>query len=190
MAGSSCARCKGSGEITMSYIDDYLNEAIGILERIDRGQMEKMVQLLLTIREQRGRLFFLGVGGSAGNASHAVNDFRKIADFEAYTPADNVSELMARTNDEGWDTVFVEWLREFVRIHSVGYCHYFVSRSSKNGDHMGRHVVAATDNFPSLLRKPDLSFLEHSMVICMNSVPSPVFGRVYSGNHGYSEHMF
>ncbi|MBN2246794.1 MAG: SIS domain-containing protein [Candidatus Aminicenantes bacterium] len=111
----------------MSYIDDYLNEAIDILKKIDRGQMEKMIQLLLTIREQRGRLFFLGVGGSAGNASHAVNDFRKIADFEAYTPADNVSELMARTNDEGWDTVFIEWLKgsrlrkeDGVVIFSVG----------------------------------------------------------------------
>jgi D-sedoheptulose 7-phosphate isomerase len=111
----------------MSYIDDYLNEAADILKRIDRSQMEKMIQLLLAIREQGGRLFFLGVGGSAGNASHAVNDFRKIADFEAYTPADNVSELMARTNDEGWDTVFVEWLKgsrlkkeDGVVIFSVG----------------------------------------------------------------------
>jgi len=95
----------------MSYINDYLNEVITITNHIDRAMLEKMIQLLLTIREQKGRLFFLGVGGSAGNASHAVNDFRKLADFEAYTPADNVSELMARTNDEGWDTVFVEWLK-------------------------------------------------------------------------------
>ncbi len=152
MAGSSCARCKGSGEITMSYIDDYLNEAIGILERIDRGQMEKMVQLLLTIREQRGRLFFLGVGGSAGNASHAVNDFRKIADFEAYTPADNVSELMARTNDEGWDTVFVEWLRgsrlrkeDGVVIFSVGG-----GNSDKN---ISKNLVLALEYAKSLNAK-------------------------------------
>jgi len=96
----------------MSYIDDYLNEAASILNRIERNQIEKMIQLLLQIRERQGRLFFLGVGGSAGNASHAVNDFRKLAGFEAYTPADNVSELMARTNDEGWDTVFIEWLRQ------------------------------------------------------------------------------
>ncbi len=136
----------------MSYIDDYLNEAIGILERIDRGQMEKMVQLLLTIREQRGRLFFLGVGGSAGNASHAVNDFRKIADFEAYTPADNVSELMARTNDEGWDTVFVEWLRgsrlrkeDGVVIFSVGG-----GNSDKN---ISKNLVLALEYAKSLNAK-------------------------------------
>jgi len=98
----------------VSFIDDYINEAIWILQKIDRVQVEKMIQLLVTIREQKGRLFFLGVGGSAGNASHAVNDFRKLAGFEAfeaYTPVDNVSELMARTNDEGWNTVFVEWLK-------------------------------------------------------------------------------
>lgn len=95
----------------MSFIDDYLDEAMWILQEIDRAQVENMIQLLLTIRKQKGRLFFLGVGGSAGNASHAVNDFRKLAGFEAYTPVDNVSELMARTNDEGWNTVFVEWLK-------------------------------------------------------------------------------
>jgi D-sedoheptulose 7-phosphate isomerase len=97
--------------MTMSYIDDYLKEAISILEKIDRAQVEKMVRLLVKIREEKGRLFFLGVGGSAGNASHAVNDFRKLAGFEVYTPVDNVSELTARTNDEGWETVFVEWLK-------------------------------------------------------------------------------
>lgn len=95
----------------MSHIDTYLDEAVWILQQIDRVQVEKMIQVLLSIRERGGRLFFLGVGGSAGNASHAVNDFRKLAGFEAYTPVDNVSELMARTNDEGWRTIFIEWLR-------------------------------------------------------------------------------
>jgi D-sedoheptulose 7-phosphate isomerase len=95
----------------MSYINDYLREAVEILEKIDRGAIEQMIQLLLDIRQEKGRLFFIGVGGSAGNASHAVNDFRKLAGFEAYTPVDNISELTARTNDEGWDTVFVEWLK-------------------------------------------------------------------------------
>ncbi len=95
----------------MVYIDEYLSEAVAIINRIDRPTVEEMIALLLKIREKGGRLFFLGVGGSAANASHAVNDFRKLAQFEAYTPADNVSELMARTNDEGWDTVFVEWLK-------------------------------------------------------------------------------
>jgi len=95
----------------MAHIDDYLSEAQLIIDKIDRSQIEKIIQQLLTIRQQKGRLFFLGVGGSAANASHAVNDFRKLADFEAYTPADNVSELTARTNDEGWHTIFEEWLR-------------------------------------------------------------------------------
>jgi D-sedoheptulose 7-phosphate isomerase len=96
----------------MSYINRYFDEAKTIIDQIDRFEIEKMIGLLLEIRERGGRLFFLGVGGSAGNASHAVNDFRKIAHFEAYSPVDNVSELTARTNDEGWQTVFVEWLKQ------------------------------------------------------------------------------
>jgi D-sedoheptulose 7-phosphate isomerase len=95
----------------LSFVDDYVKEAILILERIDKTEIEKMIRLLVEIRGSGGRLFFLGVGGSAGNASHAVNDFRKLAGFEAYSPVDNVSELMARTNDEGWPTVFAEWLK-------------------------------------------------------------------------------
>jgi D-sedoheptulose 7-phosphate isomerase len=95
-----------------TYIQDYLNEAVSIINEIDRAQIDRMIQILLDIRKSQGRLFFLGVGGSAGNASHAVNDFRKLAGFEAYTPVDNVSELMARTNDEGWNTIFVEWLKQ------------------------------------------------------------------------------
>lgn len=95
----------------MSYVDDYCNEAISILKQIDLPTVEKMIQIMLTIRESKGRLFFLGVGGSAGNCSHAVNDFRKIAGIEAYAPVDNVSELTARTNDEGWHTIFSEWLK-------------------------------------------------------------------------------
>jgi D-sedoheptulose 7-phosphate isomerase len=95
----------------MAYIDDYLKEAAEILGKLDRKAIDRMVRVLLEIRTQGGRLFFIGVGGSAGNASHAVNDFRKLAGFEAYTPVDNISELTARTNDEGWKTVFVEWLK-------------------------------------------------------------------------------
>jgi D-sedoheptulose 7-phosphate isomerase len=95
-----------------TYIQDYLNEAVSIINEIDRAQIDRMIQILLDIRKSQGRLFFLGVGGSAGNASHAVNDFRKLAGFEAYTPVDNVSELMARTNDEGWNTIFIEWLKQ------------------------------------------------------------------------------
>ena len=95
----------------MNYIEQYFNDAKTILERIDQDAVNKMIELLVDVRESGGRLFFLGVGGSAANCSHAVNDFRKLMDMETYTPADNVAELTARTNDEGWDTVFIEWLR-------------------------------------------------------------------------------
>src|SRR5258706_3886696 len=95
----------------MSYTADYIAEAAQILGRIDQAAIERMVELLVALRGRGGRLFFLGVGGSAANASHAVNDFRKIAQIEAYTPTDNVSELTARVNDESWESVFVSWLR-------------------------------------------------------------------------------
>ena len=95
----------------MSYAKQYLEEAGRIIEAIDLDAIEKIVALLADLRAGGGRLFFLGVGGSAANCSHAVNDFRKIAGIEAYTPVDNVSELTARTNDEGWESVFVNWLK-------------------------------------------------------------------------------
>jgi D-sedoheptulose 7-phosphate isomerase len=95
----------------MSYVDNYLAEARTITEQINRNDIEKMIEIILDIRRNNGRLFFLGVGGSAGNASHAVNDFRKIAGIESYSPCDNVSELTARTNDDGWESVFIEWLK-------------------------------------------------------------------------------
>jgi D-sedoheptulose 7-phosphate isomerase len=95
----------------MSYVDNYLAEAMTITEQINRDDIEKMIEIILDIRRNNGRLFFLGVGGSAGNASHAVNDFRKIAGIESYSPCDNVSELTARTNDDGWESVFIEWLK-------------------------------------------------------------------------------
>ena len=94
-----------------SYSKQHLAEAGKIMEQIDDSMIEKMVNIIAKTRENNGRLFFLGVGGSAGNASHAVNDFRKIVGIESYAPTDNVSELTARTNDEGWDTVFSEWLK-------------------------------------------------------------------------------
>jgi D-sedoheptulose 7-phosphate isomerase len=89
----------------------FLKESATLIEGLDASTIEKMAEGLAAVRAGGGRLFILGVGGSAGHASHAVNDFRKICDFEAYTPTDNVSELTARTNDEGWETTFVEWLR-------------------------------------------------------------------------------
>lgn len=95
----------------MSYVEEYLGEVKRVVEGLDYATIEKMIDLLLGIRKKNGRLFFLGIGGGAGNASHAVNDFRKIAGIESYTPCDNISELTARINDEGWETVFVEWLK-------------------------------------------------------------------------------
>jgi D-sedoheptulose 7-phosphate isomerase len=111
----------------MSYTTQYLNEAAEIISKLDTGAIDQMVDLLVALRERGGRLFFLGVGGSAANASHAVNDFRKIAGIEAYTPTDNVSELTARVNDESWESVFVNWLhgshlaaRDMLFVLSVG----------------------------------------------------------------------
>jgi D-sedoheptulose 7-phosphate isomerase len=95
----------------MSYTEQHLREASEIIGKIDVESIERTATLLAELRERRGRLFLLGVGGSAANCSHAVNDFRKICGIEAYAPTDNVSELTARTNDEGWASVFIEWLK-------------------------------------------------------------------------------
>ena len=111
----------------MSYTRQHLDETIAVINALDAGAIERLAATLSAVRERGGRLFFLGVGGSAGNAGHAVNDFRKLAGFEAYAPTDNVSELTARTNDEGWETVFVAWLKgsrltpaDAVFVFSVG----------------------------------------------------------------------
>ena len=93
-----------------NYTSRYLSETSEIAARIDQVQVERVIDILLETRSGGGRLFFLGVGGSAGNASHAVNDFRKIANLESYAPTDNASELTARVNDDGWETCFVRWL--------------------------------------------------------------------------------
>ena len=95
----------------MSYARQNLDEAARIIQALDAGALDRFAAALADVRARGGRLFILGVGGSAANASHAVNDFRKLAGFEAYAPTDNVSELTARTNDEGWETVFVAWLK-------------------------------------------------------------------------------
>ena len=109
------------------FARSHLDEAKKIIDGLDVAVIERMAELLAKTREAGGRLFFLGVGGSAGNCSHAVNDFRKIVGIESYAPTDNVSELTARTNDEGWETVFVEWLKvshlraqDAIFIFSVG----------------------------------------------------------------------
>src|SRR4026207_2246764 len=95
----------------MSYSEEYLRETTEIISQLDTALCEKAVELLAAVRARGGRLFILGVGGSAANASHAANEFRKIAGFESYAPTANVSELTARTNDEGWAPVFAEWLK-------------------------------------------------------------------------------
>jgi D-sedoheptulose 7-phosphate isomerase len=109
------------------FARSHLDESKKIIDGLDVAVIERMAELLAKTREAGGRLFFLGVGGSAGNCSHAVNDFRKIVGIESYAPTDNVSELTARTNDEGWETVFVEWLKvshlraqDAIFIFSVG----------------------------------------------------------------------
>lgn len=111
----------------MEYIERYLNEVKKIVDKLDKSQIKEIIDLLVVTREEQGRIFFLGVGGGAGNASHAVNDFRKIAGIESYAPTDNVSELTARVNDDGWETVFVDWLKgsklkadDMVFVFSVG----------------------------------------------------------------------
>lgn len=95
----------------IAYVADYLKEVHSVVDGLDKNEIEKMICLLNKVREDAGRLFILGVGGGAANAAHAVNDFRKICGMECYTPTDNVSELTARVNDEGWDTSFVNWLK-------------------------------------------------------------------------------
>ena len=109
------------------YIHSYLEETRLIAEKLDREQINKMITLLKEVRDEKGRLFIIGVGGGAGHASHAVNDFRKLASIEAYTPVDNVSEITARTNDDGFHTVFSNWLlgsnlgvKDAVLVFSVG----------------------------------------------------------------------
>ena len=95
----------------MNYTQKHLGEAAAILELLDAAAIERIAELLAEIKASAGRLFFLGVGGSAGNCSHAVNDFRKLTGIECYAPTDNVSELTARINDDGWESTFVEWLK-------------------------------------------------------------------------------
>jgi len=111
----------------MNFIENYCGEIVKIIEQLDRKKLQEAAEIIADVRTHKGRLFLLGVGGSAANASHAVNDFRKIVGLEAYAPTDNVSELTARTNDDGWDSVFVNWLHgshlrqnDLVFVFSVG----------------------------------------------------------------------
>lgn len=111
----------------LPYIEQYLTEAKQIIDALDRSAIERMIEILKKVRTVRGRLFILGIGGGAGHASHAVNDFRKIAALEAYTPMDNISEFSARANDDGWENVLADWLKgsflsskDAVLVFSVG----------------------------------------------------------------------
>ncbi len=111
----------------MNFINAHLEETANIANKIDRSQVQEVINCIKKIKDKNGRIFFLGAGGSAGNASHAVNDFRKLCNIESYAPTDNVSELSARVNDEGWETVFSEWLKvsklrenDLLFIFSVG----------------------------------------------------------------------
>lgn len=111
----------------LPYIEQYLSEAKQIIDLLDHSSIERMIEVLKQVRDERGRLFILGVGGGAGHASHAVNDFRKIAGIEAYTPMDNISEFSARVNDDGWETVLTDWLKgsflsakDAILVFSVG----------------------------------------------------------------------
>ena len=112
---------------TKEYIDQYMKETQEIIDSVPRDEIARGIDILKKVREDGGRLFILGVGGSAANASHAVNDFRKLGGIETYAPTDNVSELTARTNDEGWETTFAEWLKtshlnnkDVIMVFSVG----------------------------------------------------------------------
>ena len=114
----------------MSYTDEYLDQVVRVVEELDRQAIDALVYLFVRVRKAGGRLFVLGVGGSAGNAGHVVNDFRKLAGIEAYAPTDNISELTARINDDGWETSFAHWLegsrlrsKDLVLIFSVGGGH-------------------------------------------------------------------
>lgn len=118
---------EGSASRSRSYPERYLAETVEICTRLDAAAIDRIADLLAEVRQRGGRVFFLGVGGSAANCGHAVNDFRKICGIECYAPTDNVAELTARTNDEGWASVFVEWLkgsrlsaRDLVFVLSVG----------------------------------------------------------------------
>ena len=126
----------------MNFSNQHLSETAEIAKLIDADKIEKIVDLLLEIRKNNGRLFVLGVGGSAANASHAVNDFRKLANIETYAPTDNVAELSARTNDEGWDTVFSAWLK--VSKFSNKDCLFILSVGGGNEElNVSRNLIEA-----------------------------------------------
>src|SRR5271163_2920619 len=132
----------------MSYTTEFLVEAKKIIDAIDPNTVDRMVDIIDDIRSRGGRLFFIGVGGGAGHSGHAVNDFRKIAGIESYAPTDNVSELTARTNDDGWDTTFSRWL-EVSRINRKDGVFVF----SVGGGDLERNISANIVNSLKLAKK-------------------------------------
>ena len=128
----------------MSFSHTYFDEVSAIIRKLDLDKIESLASELSRVRDRGGRLFILGVGGSAANASHAVNDFRKLCGFEAYAPTDNVSELTARTNDEGWNTVFVEWLKTS-RLRDIDALFIFSVGGGNIEKHVSLGLVAALE---------------------------------------------
>jgi D-sedoheptulose 7-phosphate isomerase len=127
---------------TLSYVTAYLNEAREIVDKIPHDAIDRVISGIIAIRYAGGRLFFLGVGGSAGNASHAVNDFRKIAGIESYAPTDNVSELTARINDDGWETSYANWL-EGSRLNPNDGVFVFSVSGGNSTDKISTNLVEA-----------------------------------------------
>lgn len=128
----------------MDYIKQYLDEVHRVVDGIDKAALDSLVRHLVALREGGGRLFFIGVGGGAGNASHAVNDFRKIAGIESYAPTDNVSELTARVNDDGWDLSFANWLK-VSRLGSGDGVFVFSVGGGDAGRNISVNLVCALD---------------------------------------------
>ena len=128
----------------MEFLENYFEEVAEIAKKIDTNEIEQIVKRLEEIRSNNGRLFFLGVGGSAGNCGHAVNDFRKLCLFEAYAPTDNVSELTARTNDEGWNSVFSEWLK-ISKLKSADAVFIFSVGGGSRDANISANIVEAID---------------------------------------------
>jgi D-sedoheptulose 7-phosphate isomerase len=126
------------------FAETFLAETVEVISALDRSSVEKCADGIAEVRNRNGRLFVLGVGGSAGHASHAVNDFRKICGLEAYTPTDNVSELTARVNDEGWDSTFAEWLRGSRLIADDGILVFSVGGGSREAN-VSTNLVAALE---------------------------------------------
>jgi len=133
-----------------TFTSEYLAEALSILGLLDQAKIERLADLLVAVRERGGRLFILGVGGGAGHASHAVNDFLKIARIESYSPSDNVSELTARTNDEGWDTAYSAWLEGSRLLRRQKQCGWAGGRSTSSSAICGSRIRSPENRAPML----------------------------------------